>query len=94
MEDGQQIKDCAKYKYLGVRLIQDGKTDQAIKDKNTLARKAIAMLNGIQWDQRISKDKKRRIYNVVVKSIITYGCEVWQLKKQTQDMLRATEMDF
>jgi len=52
------------------------------------------MLNGILWDQRISKDNKRRIYNAVVKSILTYGCEVWQLKKRTQDMLRATEMDF
>ena len=73
---------------------QDGRTDQAIRERNTLARKAIAMLNGILWDQRISKDNKRRIYNAVVKSILTYGCEVWQLKKRTQDMLRATEMDF
>ena len=94
LEDGQQIKGCEHYKYLGVRLTQDGRTDQAIRERNTLARKAIAMLNGILWDQRISKDNKRRIYNAVVKSILTYGCEVWQLKKRTQDMLRATEMDF
>ncbi|CAH0383080.1 unnamed protein product [Bemisia tabaci] len=46
------------------------------------------MLNGILWDQRISQDNKRRIYNAVD------GCEVWQLKKRTQDMLRVTEMDF
>ena len=52
------------------------------------------MLNGILWDQRVSKENKRRIYNVVVKSILTYGCEFWQLKKRTQDMPRVTEMDF
>ncbi|CAH0393483.1 unnamed protein product [Bemisia tabaci] len=94
LEDGQQIKGCEHYKYLGVRLTQDGRTDQAIKERNTLARKATAMLNGILWDPRVSKENKRRIYNVVVKSILTYGCEVWQLKERTQRMLRATEMDF
>ncbi|CAH0395288.1 unnamed protein product [Bemisia tabaci] len=94
LEDGQQIKGCEHYKYLGVRLTQDGRTDQAIKERNTLARKATAMLNGILWDPRISKENKRRIYDVVVKSTLTYGCEVWQLKERTKGMLRATEMDF
>ena len=53
LEDGQQIKGCEHFKYLGVRLTQDGRTDQAIKERNTLARKATAMLNGILWDPRI-----------------------------------------
>ncbi len=94
LEDGQHIESCEQYKYLGVNLTSDGKLDQAIRDRNLLGRKAIAMLNGILWDQRISKDNKKRIYNSVVKPIITYGSEVWQLKKRTQEMLKATEMDF
>lgn len=94
LEDGQHIESCEQYKYLGVKLTSDGKLDQAIRDRNLLGRKAIAMLNGILWDQRISKDNKKRIYNSVVKPIITYGSEVWQLKKRTQEMLKATEMDF
>lgn len=52
------------------------------------------MLNGILWDQNISKENKRRIYNTILKSIMTYGSEVWQIKKTTEKMLLTTEIDF
>ena len=52
------------------------------------------MFNGILWDPRISKENKRKIYKVEVKSILTYDSEVWQLKERTQGMLRATKIDF
>ncbi|XP_030766933.1 uncharacterized protein LOC115890751 [Sitophilus oryzae] len=57
-------------------------------------RRAISMLNGVLWDEGISKANKKNIYNTVVKSIITYGSEVWQLKSRTENMLLATEMDY
>ena len=94
LEDGQKIRGCEQYKYLGVRLTSDGKMDQAIKDRNLQGRKAIRMMNGILWDQTISKVNKKRIYNSIIKSILTYGSEVWQLKKRSQDILKATEMDY
>lgn len=94
LEDGRQIGSCDIYKYLGVFLTQDGRLDQAIKKRNMLGRRAIAMLNGVLWDQRISKENKRRIYNAIVKSIVTYGCEVWPMKQRTREVLEATEMDF
>ena len=52
------------------------------------------MFNEILWNQRISKENKRKIYNVDVKSILTYDSEVWQLKERIQGVLRATEIDF
>ncbi|XP_030763072.1 uncharacterized protein LOC115887736 [Sitophilus oryzae] len=52
------------------------------------------MLNGVLWDQGISNANKKNIYNTVVKSIITYGSEVWQLKSRTENMLLATEMNY
>ncbi|CAH0383863.1 unnamed protein product [Bemisia tabaci] len=80
--------------YLGVKLTSGGKLDQAIRDRNLQGRKAIVMLNGIPRDKRISEDNKKRIYNSVVRPIMTYGSGVWQLKMRTQEMLKATEMDF
>lgn len=32
--------------------------------------------------------------NIIIKSIETYECEVWSLKKRTKEMLRSTEMNF
>ena len=94
LEDGRRIEECDEYKYLGVWLDQDGRMDRAIKDRIIQGRRAIAMLNGVLWDQSISKANKHRIYDAIVKSIVLYGSEVWPLTKRTQEILRATEMDF
>ncbi|XP_044760850.1 uncharacterized protein LOC123318297 [Coccinella septempunctata] len=94
LEDGRVIKDCEEYKYLGLKITRDGLMDEGIKERVVLGRKAISMLNGVVWDQRISKDNKKRIYNTIVRSMITYGSEVWRLKKRMENVLLATEMDF
>ncbi|XP_030749700.1 uncharacterized protein LOC115877593 [Sitophilus oryzae] len=94
LEDGSVIKNCDKYKYLGLKITNDGKLDEGIKDRIMQGRRATSMLNGVLWDQGISKTNKKNIYNTVVKSIITYGSEVWQLKSRTENMLLATEMDY
>jgi hypothetical protein len=46
------------------------------------------------WDQGISKDNKKRIYNTIIKSIVTYSSEIWPLKERSENMLLTTEMDF
>lgn len=94
LNNGQRIKYSENYKYLGLEITDDGKLDQAIRNRNTLGRRAITRLNSILWDQHISKSNKHRIYNTIIKSIITYGSEVWQLKASTERTLEATEMDF
>lgn len=93
-EQHQIIKHCNKYKYLGMTITQDGTTEQAIQERNTQGRRAISLLNNILWDQNISKNNKQNIYNSIVKSVITYSSEVWQLKQKSEKMLEATEMDF
>lgn len=94
LEDGQIIRSCENYKYLGMHISNSGTLDYAIKERNTQGRKAIAMLNSILWDQKITRRNKHLIYNTIIKSIVTYSCEVWQLKERTIRTLEATEMDF
>lgn len=94
LNNGQKIKQCSEYKYLGMTLSQDGSLDQAIKERNILGRRAISLLNGILWDKNINKKNKTRIYDTIVKSIIVYSSEVWPLKVRTEKMLEATEMDY
>ena len=95
LEEHQKIiKCCQKYKYLGMNITQDGTLDEAIRERNIQGRKAISLLNSVLWDKNISKSNKHLIYNSIVKSIITYGSEVWQLKERSKRLLEATEMDF
>ncbi|XP_044766857.1 uncharacterized protein LOC123322865 [Coccinella septempunctata] len=76
LEDGQVIEGCKGYKYLGTQLSSSGTLEEAIKERNNQGRKAISMLNSVLWDNKISKTNKHRIYNAIVKSIVSYGSEV------------------
>jgi hypothetical protein len=30
----------------------------------------------------LQKERKRCVYNTIIKSITTYGCEIWQIKEK------------
>jgi len=75
-------------------ITNDGTTDEAIRDRNIQVRRAINLLNSVLWDKSIMKANKHRIYNSTIKSVVTYGSEVWQLKQRSENSLKVTEMDF
>ena len=60
LEDEREIKCCSDYKYIGLRITNDGTLDEAIKKRNTQRRQAICMLNSILWNQNISKENKKK----------------------------------
>ena len=45
-------------------------------------RSTISMLNGILWDRHIKKETKINIYKTIVRSVLTYGTEMWILNKK------------
>jgi len=59
-----------------MKITQDGTTDEDIKERNIQARRAISLPNSILWDQSVSKQNKRLIYNTIIRSIVTYSSEV------------------
>ena len=92
LESGQEIKCCAKYKYLGVDITNKGTLYTTIKERNLLGKKTITVPDGILWDRNINSSNKKLTYNIIMKSIITYSCEIWPIKETTERMLE--EMDF
>ena len=59
-----------------------------------MGKSAISTLNSILWDKKITKENKSLIFKAIVRSIATYGSEIWQLKYQTISKLLTMEMDF
>lgn len=51
-----------------------------MKERNILSKRAIRFLKNISWDQKIRKENKHRIYNTIVKNIVTYSSEVFTEK--------------
>ncbi|XP_030765262.1 uncharacterized protein LOC115889414 [Sitophilus oryzae] len=77
-----------------MHITKDGSLDEEIKCRNNQGRQAIRQLNSILWDKAVSKENKHKIYNSIVKSIISYGSKVWPLKERNLKLLEATEMNF
>lgn len=95
LEEGMgTIAPTEEYQYLGVKITNDGKQDKEIRSRINAGKTTISLLNGILWDKHITTDNKIRIFKTIVRSIITYGSEVWVTKWQLKSKLLATEMDF
>jgi hypothetical protein len=87
------ITGCTEYKYLGSICTKDGRYTKNICHRVTQARKIIGALNGIWWSKDITKNRKKVIYNSVVKSVLIYGAETWSLYEDDRRRINATEMD-
>jgi hypothetical protein len=59
----------------------------------THAREIIGALNGIWWSEDIIKNRKKMIYNSMVKNVLIYGAETWSLCEDDRRRINVTEMD-
>ena len=59
----------------------------------TQARKIIGALIGVWWSETITKNRKKMIYNSMVKSVLIYGAETWSLYEDDRRRINATGMD-
>jgi len=79
-------------KYLGSKCTKDGRHTKNIRHRVTQARKIINALNGIWWSKDITKNRKKMIYNSMVKSVLIYGAETWSYEDDRR-RINATEKD-
>ena len=87
------ITGCIEYKYLGSIYTKDGRDTKNIRHRVIQARNIIGALSGIWWSKDITKNRKKMIYKVMVKSVLIYGTETWSLYEDDGRRVNATEMD-
>jgi len=87
------ITGCTKFRYLGSIFTKDGRDTKNIRHRVTQARKIIGALNGVWWSKDITENRKKVIYNSIVKSVLIYGAETWSLYEDDRGRINATEMD-
>jgi hypothetical protein len=86
MDNGDIITGCTEFRYLGTR---DTKN---IRYRVTQARKIIGALNAVWWSNSIPRNRKKMIYNSMVKSVLI-GAEILNLYGDDRRRINATEMD-
>ncbi|KAL3282947.1 hypothetical protein HHI36_006105 [Cryptolaemus montrouzieri] len=68
----------------------DGKE---IERRITQAKQVIGSLNSVFWSGEITKGRKMRVYEAMVRSSLLYGSETWRLTERFKSRLEVVEMD-
>jgi hypothetical protein len=87
------ITGCTEFRYLGTIFTKDGRDAKNIRHRVTQARKVIGKLNWVWWSKNIIRNRKKMIYNSMVKSVLIYGSETWSLCEDDRRRINAAEMD-
>jgi hypothetical protein len=75
------IRDCVRFKYLGVTITKEGTSTEEIDHKIIQGRTVIGKLNSVLWNDKITMKTKKMIFSTVLESIVTYGSETWKINK-------------
>jgi hypothetical protein len=94
LDKGIKVQACEEYVYLGVKIDKSGRCKREISTRIAKGRRVVGALNSILWGHTITVNVKKHIYNVIIKSILLYGCEVWQLWKREEQRMMVNEMDY
>jgi hypothetical protein len=93
MDNGDIITGCTEFRYLGIIFTNVGRDSKNIRYRVTQARKIIGALNVVWWSKNITKKRKKMIYNSMIKSVLIYGAEIWNLHEDDRRRINATEME-
>ena len=79
--DGAKMETVAGFIFLGSKITADGYCSHEIKRCFLLGRKAITNLDSISKSRDITLPTKVYVVKAIVFPVVTYGCEIWTIKK-------------
>ena len=90
--NGKIVEQTSSFRYLGTEISYRGEVD--IEEKITKFLRVTGLINRIMNPNNIRKETRIRIYNTLAVPMLTYGSEVWALKKRDKQRISAAEMRF
>ena len=84
--EGHQLKNVFKFKYLGSIFAADGSHVHDVKRRCAMAQERFGALRQV-FNSDVSLRLKLKVYKVAVCSLLTYGCEAWDLTERTMAMI-------
>jgi hypothetical protein len=93
MDNGDIITGSTEFSYLGTIFTKDGRVTKNLRHRVTQARKIVGALNGVWWSKNITRNRKKMIYNSMVKSVLINGADTCSLYEDDRRRIKATEMD-
>ena len=75
--DGRELENVQTYNYLGIKVSSSGSFITAIKELTNKAKRAYFAMKSSFIDSKISPKLFMKMYDILVKPITLYGCEIW-----------------
>jgi hypothetical protein len=93
--DEEFLEQVNSVQYLGINLEETGKQGIEVNSRIAKVNKVYhAMSRGLVNKKEISKQTKMKVYRVIYRPILTYGCEAWVLTEQEKKRIGAMEMKY
>ena len=86
------IRGCEEFKYRGVKIDNEDRKENDIKNRINKGNAIIAILNSVLWNRQITRKNKLLICNLIVKSNVTNGAEKWIFNKNLESKFISMEM--
>ena len=91
-KDGKPLNQVEHFNYLGSYISWDGKCDKEINRRIAIAKNRFNSISSLLTNKKISIKTRRRFAKSYIWSILLYGCESWNISKQLERKINATEM--
>ncbi len=93
--EGVPLEEVSSFKYLGASFTAAGQAVGEIAARINFARATIDRLHTSLWSRHeISRRKKGRIYESMVRTILLYDCGSWPLRVEDQRGLEVFDNDY
>ena len=89
---GTTLKQVESFKYLGTTFNQEGGSEEAIRARVRAAWAKWREITGVISDKKMPRKLKTKLYETVIRPVLTYGAECWTMGKKEEQILETTEM--
>ena len=87
-----KVETVTNFIFLGSKITADGDYSHEIKRRLLLGRKVMTNLDSILKGRDISLPTKVHLVKAMVIPVVTYGCEIWTVKKTERRRIDAFEL--
>jgi hypothetical protein len=86
-----RFKNVTEFRYLGSYVTSDNDTNFEVAARIQSGNRCLFALGHLFRSRVLSRRAKLRIYNTIIRPVVTYGCDTWSLTVRAQERLLVFE---